>query len=157
MNNKNVLIAVAIIIIIIIGFFLFNSYIYQEKQAPNDVEQPSSNELATYFADRMFFVATEATGLIPVEGFDADLLMGAYPGLVPADFVGVEAFEGHYELQGETIEFVRDQPQPVSSAERTISAEGYATLLENVSARLSRPVMTEADVDALVEFLRVEA
>jgi hypothetical protein len=72
------------------------------------------------------------------------------------DFGGVETFEGHYEVTDGELSFVRDRAQPVSSAERTVSEKGYATLLEHISARLKRNVSNEVDVDILIPELTEE-
>jgi hypothetical protein len=53
-------------------------------------------------------------------------------------------------VTGDTIEFVRDQAQPVSSAEQTVSDQGYKTLLKNVTSRLDIEVQARGDVDALI-------
>ena len=87
----------------------------------------------------------------PIEGFDATLLTMAFPGLIPDDFDGVEAFEGSYMIENGVLSFERDATQPMTSAESTISSAGYATLLENVSARLNMNIENEEQVDSLIE------
>lgn len=111
-----------------------------------------SPALAAYFRHAMFDAAT-AGGMIPIEGFDAGLLMGAFPGLVPEDFNGVEAFEGVYSVKNNEIVFTRTHSQPISSAERTVSESGYSTLLQNVVTRLNREVRKDSDINALVSEL----
>lgn len=104
---------------------------------------------AAYFADRIVALAIEDVGH-PIEGFDAELLLAAYPALIPEDFEGVETFEGRYTVTDGTLEFIRDTARPVSSAARTVSADGYETLLLNLSARLRRPAQTNAEIDELL-------
>lgn len=145
--NKLLIGLVLVLVVGVGGFYALNTYIYNAEQGEGGMP-----ELASYFQERMITLGVEDIGQ-PIEGFDAQLLMLAFPGLVPIDFGGVETFEGHYEVRGGEAVFVRDAPQPVSSAESTISDVGYATLLEQASARLSFPTMTEADVDALINAL----
>jgi len=115
--------------------------------------EATASALGKYFGQAMFKAGTE-DGLIPIEGFDAGLLMGKFEGLVAMDFDGVEAFEGVYSLDDGKVVFERTKPQPISSAETTVSEAGYATLLQNVSARLELSVRTEAEIDALIAKLK---
>lgn len=141
---KKTLYILLVIIILVAGFFSLNSYIYNEKQAEGEIP-----ELSKYFQEQMITLGVADIGQ-PIEGFDNNLLIMAFPGLTQSDFSGVETFEGYYEIQNGEAVFVRSQAQPISSAERTISEEGYATLLENISARLSFPVISESQVDELI-------
>lgn len=142
--NKTFGIVIAVAGIAVIGFFAFNSFIYNEKQIDNP-----SVELGKYFQEQMFTRGT-VDGFIPIEGFDAGLLMGKFSGLVANDFKGVETFEGVYIVKNGEAVFTRTKRQPISSAETTVSEEGYRTLLANLSARLSLSVTAESDVDALI-------
>lgn len=110
----------------------------------------TSDEFGGYFMDQMIVKGVADIGM-PIEGFDANLLIRAYGGLKSSDFASVEAFEGHYEVQGNEVVFVRDQASPISSAEKTISNEGFATLLKNVSSRLNIKISSNDDIDVLIE------
>ncbi len=141
---KKILYILLVVVILVGGFFLLNGYIYKEKQSGGEV-----SGLAKYFQEQMITLSIADIGQ-PIEGFDNNLLIMAFPGLTQSDFSGVESFEGYYEIQNGEAVFVRSQDQPISSAERTISEKGYATLLENISARLSFPVMNQSQVDELI-------
>jgi hypothetical protein len=108
------------------------------------------NDLVEYFEQRITTLGVEDIGQ-PIEGFDANLLILAFPGLMSQDFEGVKTLEGHYSVSGGEITFVRDQVQPISSAERTLAPDGYARLLENVSARLGMGAHTAASIDVLID------
>jgi len=99
--------------------------VYFESGRPSPQEQ---------FRKDLIALGVERVGQ-PIEGFDAFLLMQAFPGLVASDFDGVETLEGRYEVRDGVIVFKRTQGR--SSAEQTVSGEGYATLLENLSVRLN--------------------
>lgn len=129
-----------------VGAGLYISKSYQSAK------QSDRDEVSTYFYNRMVELAIADIGMA-IEGFDPQLLMMAYPGLKSEDFQGVEAFEGRYEVNGEEISFVRDQSQPITSAERTVSEEGYQTLLTNLSSRLSVSRATTEDIDNLIEII----
>lgn len=141
-----------VIILVVGGFFLLNNFIYNEKQGEPLGENQDTEvieALGKAFQERIFTAGT-ADGLIPIEGFDAGLLLGKFPGLVVWDFEGVETFEGVYSVEDGEAVYTRTKGQPISSAESTVSTKGYITLLKNVSARLKMPVMTEFEIDALV-------
>jgi len=150
MNSKTFLAILATVIVTAAGFLALYSYT-TEKQGVSSV-----SEFATYFADRAYEEAT-AGGLIPIEGFDANLLMGAFPGLTEADFdeveTGASSKEGVYMYKNDTLVWQRTAGQPISSAEKTVTKVGYATLLRNLSVRLSQPINEQSDVDLLIQKL----
>lgn len=89
----------------------------------------------------------------PIEGFEPQMYMQIFPGILPGDFSGVEASQGIYSLeQGELIFKITETPE--HSAARAITPAGMHTLLENISRRLQKPVDTTSDVDWLVGFLQ---
>lgn len=145
---KKLFIALIAIAIVIGAFFALNSYIYNAKQGESGV----SSDLVAYFAERIATLGVKDIGQ-PIEGFDAQLIMTAFPGFLPSDFADVQTLEGHYELRNNAAIFVRDKAQPVSSAEQTLSQKGYGTLLENVSARFGVTVTDKVAVDALIDSL----
>lgn len=138
-------------VVLVIVFVLSIALTRNNKETP----QVRNGGVTEYFREEVYKKAVENMGgMMPIEGFDAGLLMGAYGGLVPADFSGVETLEGHYEIQGSEVVFERDaSADMISSAERTVSDEGYATLLNNISRRLQSSVETNGEVDALLELL----
>jgi hypothetical protein len=140
------LLYILIILAIIGGAF----YVLSDKLENGEIKGIPSNEIDTYFKDRMIALGIEKVGH-PIEGFDDNMLRLAFPELIRADFDGVKTFEGHYELQGSETIFVRDEVQPITSAERTISDEGYVALLQNVSKRLAVSIETKAQIDTLIE------
>lgn len=142
MNQKTIglmLMGAGLLALVFIGTWYFSAP--QNRAAVN-------TDIAKYFQEEMFKAGT-ADGLIPIEGFDAGLLMGNFPGLLAADFDGVETFEGVYSFTDGEVVFTRTQGQPISSAERTVSEKGYKTLLSNLAERLGK-IETRSEVDALI-------
>lgn len=135
-----------LVALVIVNAYMLN--VEEEGQNTETREEPQS--AAEYFEERMVTLGIEDVGH-PIEGFDANLLMGAYPGLEPEDFAGVAAFEGRYSVEDGELVFTRDEDAPLSSAERTVISEGYATLLHNVTERLNVPAGDHAAVDDLIE------
>lgn len=114
----------------------------------------NTDKQVEYFGEQLTTLGV-ADGFIPIEGFDAGLLMGDFPGLTKNDFINVETLEGHYELQSGELVFVRDQAEPISSAERTVSTEGYGILLENLSSRFEIEVKSNGDVDEIISKINI--
>lgn len=167
---KSTLIIIGVLLLLLLGYVTLNEFVDQEMEGEPDGETPSVvtdlpklpnmedgdsisvSALELYFADQMFARGT-ADGLIPIEGFDAGLLMGKFDGLVAMDFEGVRAFEGVYSVENDVPVFERTSDGPVSSAAQTVSRAGYATLLQNISTRLSQSVNNEGNVDTLIDLI----
>lgn len=130
-----------VVILLLVGFYAFGGSFSSTEQRPDAISE--------YFQDQMTTLGVTDIGQ-PIEGFDADLLLSAFGGLKASDFDNVETLEGRYEVTNNNIAFIRTQEQPISSAERTVSSDGYGTLLGNLSTRLAMPKETETDVDAII-------
>jgi hypothetical protein len=89
---------------------------------------------AGLFIDKLHAILLERVGR-PIEGYDAHMLMQGLPGLLPYDFHGVKTLEGRYYIKDEQLFFQRTAEGPVSSAERMITKEGYAVLLQHLKGR----------------------
>ena len=134
-----------LIAVVVIGGGAFY-YVNYAEQGNNPF---TNNENSKYFMDQMVAKGVEDVGQ-PIEGFDNNLLVMAFPGLVNTDFQGVETFEGHYELKNGIVEMIRDKSSPISSAERTVSEDGYKTLLENLVRRLNMKADSRAAIDTII-------
>ncbi len=144
--NKTLSYTLGVIVVVIIAFLLVRSY--ASFGGANDEQ---ITKLSPYFRDRMIALGVADIGQ-PIEGFDANLLIMAFPGLLPEDFEGVEALEGSYKIDedGDEISFVRGENMPITSAERMVSEKGYETLLRNVSDRFDISLSSEKEVDELI-------
>jgi len=106
-----------------------------------------------YFSNELGRIGVQQIGATPIEGFDAFTLLRAFPGLLNIDFDGVEAIQGVYQYSESDLEFIQRAVSAVHSAWQTVSAEGYSTLLENVSLRLEVVVESEEDIDEMINIL----
>ena len=146
----------ALVIIMLLAAAAAVFYVGSRYEEPS-VEQPPDEAVATttpaaYFAERIVARGVADIGQ-PIEGFDAQLLMLAFPGITPADFDGTAAREGSYTFATSTDEltFVRTESEAISSAERMLTEEGYAMLLANLEMRLGMRATTKVTVDALID------
>ncbi|NQV93482.1 hypothetical protein HQ403_03245 [Candidatus Kaiserbacteria bacterium] len=90
----------------------------------------------------------------PIEGFNAFILLEAFSGFIEEDFDGVVSLEGRYSYNGSELVYTRTGGNPVTSAEETISSEGYGILLDRLSGRFNVNVNTEGGVALILEKLR---
>lgn len=104
-------------------------------ETANVIATRTENDLQKEFRVYMITHATERVGQ-PIHGFDADIFMLAFPGLMPRDFDAVETLEGYYRYEDNELTFVRGTESFTSTHEQTISEDGYTTLLSNVARRL---------------------
>ena len=123
-----------------------------EKPDITPTDKPNSEELAKHFENEMVTLGVRRVGQ-PIEGFNAFMLLQAFPGLLEEDFEGVESFEGVYEFTESELLYIRTKDQPVTSAEDTVSEAGYGTLLRNVAHRLGVIVESEEHVEDIVDML----
>lgn len=96
-----------------------------------------------------------ALGGVPIEGFDAYLLMNAFPGLIIKDFEAVTSLEGVYSVDSGELTYSRTQDGPVTSAEMTVSSDGYTTLLANLSLRFEVSPLDLENITVIID--RIEA
>lgn len=130
---------------------------YVDREGTNLAEgsiSDSESEVQTIFREQLTQRAVERVGQ-PIEGFDAALLMDAYPGLLPIDFNAVSAHGGLYVYDDDELVFVRDTDMPTTSAERTLTKEAYAILLENLTARTGVATTNAQEVLELIDSIAV--
>jgi len=139
MNAKTIFIVILSLLVFLGVLSLFNNNYYEPQ-----------TEL---FRDEIVRAGVERVGQ-PIEGFSAQIFLEAFPGLIAEDFDGVETLEGINKFKNGELKYERTKGNPVTSAEDTISEEGYSTFLKNLSSRLSMDIHTESDVADLLEMLR---
>ena len=146
----NRIIGVVILIILIAGgWYIFSNRPIETIDDP--LLGPSEQEvepLAVYFGKEMT-KPVSPDGPIPIEGYDAGLLLGRYQELIEEDFDGVQALQGVYTMEDGELVFTLEA-EAEHSAARTISPKGYETLLSNLIDRLELSIDSEESVDALI-------
>lgn len=143
----NRIIGIVILIILIAGGWYIFSNRPMNEPLPQTEEQEVS-PLVAYFAQEMT-KPVSPEGPIPVEGYDAGLLLGRYEALVEDDFDGVASLQGIYNMENGELVFTLEEEMEHSAA-RTISAAGYETLLDNLTERLELTIDSEESIDALI-------
>lgn len=119
----------------------------------------SPSGLVTYVVARTSSGIDAHLGGHPIDsGYEPQMLMDTYPGFVSGDFDGVQATQGRYfiDVNG-TLAFSSTAGNTVSTAGRGLTNDGIMHVLQNAAARLSLPLASEKDVDALLARLGVSA
>jgi hypothetical protein len=117
---------------------IMDAYFTQKMQAKADAFRAANPNL-------------DVTGFS--HGYSGFLYIKALPGLKPSDFEGVIAKSlsgesgGEYSEREGQLSFMGH----AASDSANIPAESMATLLINISRRLSLPIHTQADVDGILE------
>lgn len=88
----------------------------------------------------------QALNRVPHEGYSGFMLIKAFPGIEPADFVGVSTRNGDYGVFEGRLQFTGN----ASLDAPAMTLEAMTLLLRNIGRRLSLPTSTEAEVSALV-------
>lgn len=123
-------------------------------ESPEGTDELNSPDgYSGFFTEELQRAGVERVGQ-PIEGFSAFIYLEVFPGFESSDFDSVSTLEGIYNIEGGELKYVRTGGSLVTSAEETISEEGYRILLENLSRRLGVEVESESDVAALLEKLR---
>jgi hypothetical protein len=113
----------------------------------------SPSNYSGLFQEELSRAGVERVGQ-PIEGFSAFIYLEAFPALLEEDFDGVKSLEGKYLYDGSELVHERTAGNMVTSAEETISSEGYETLLHRLSGRLNVDTSTEAGIAKILEKLR---
>jgi hypothetical protein len=139
--------------IVVIGLVLSVLDFIKEMQNAQDSSSLPSEAVSAFqetLVDR-----TLTRGAQPIEGFQAFMFLEVFPGLQERDFDGVVTGAGrkegmHTYTNGELL-WKRIAGQPITTAQKAILPEGYATLLKNLSQRLDMPASTAEEAIAIID------
>ncbi|MDP1707124.1 MAG: hypothetical protein Q8L30_01045, partial [bacterium] len=157
MTKSNKLLISGIGVIVLIGFVLgVFGFIKSLQDAQNDSSIPDG--VVSAFQETLTDRAL-ARGPHPIEGFDASMLLDTFPGLEERDFdgveTGIESGEGMHAYVNSELQWERTSNQPITTAERTVSKEGYGVLLENLSQRLGMPASNAEEAIAIIDAIDI--
>lgn len=136
-----------LIFVVTVVAVLAGSILMRSSQEPR--EMPEISQDTAEFTEKIQSFAIENIGQ-PIEGFNADIYLWAFPGLVGADFDGVETREGIYSYRNGKLVFKRTRSQQISSAEEMILERGHETMLRNLRARLGGGLSVDAIIGKIV-------
>ena len=95
------------------------------------------------FTDRLQSFVLENFGQPIDSGFTAPMYLQAFPGLMEADFDGVETSEGKYVYSDGELTFIRARTNPITTYDEAILEKGHETLLSNLRPRLGNDLNVE--------------
>lgn len=133
----------ALVIIVAIG-------IYWWQRGDAGLVQPPSKDSAEFASKIQNFVVRNIGQ--PIEGFNAEIYLRAFPGLTEEDFNGVETSEGKYVYSDGELNFTRRSVTHRSSAEQAITKRGHETLFNNARARLGGDLFVDDIISRISRF-----
>lgn len=134
MSIKTVLIIVGLVIVFN-GILVFSGAL--DKLANTEAET-SATKLSPDIIDVFRFTLEEEVVKKqgqPIEGFEPQMFLQAFPGLVETDFEGVQASVGYYTIRNGRLVHDTSGAELMHSAAGAISRRGMETLLNNVADR----------------------
>lgn len=143
---KNILIAVVAVLVFNAIFVYSGGLSLLMKSEQQDV---SPERLQTSVVDVFRFTLQEEVQKkvgMPVEGYEPQMFLQVFPGLVETDFDGVQASIGQYEIQEGRLVHVLDESKLAHSAAGAITREGIETLLTNVTNRIGVDLNTDGTI-----------
>lgn len=140
---KNILIAVVAVLVFNAVFVYSGGLELLVKTEQKEVDlQRVSPAVLDVFRFTLEEEVRKKTGT-PIEGYEPQMFLNVFPGLVASDFEGVEASSGAYTFVAGTLTHKPDDTQLQHSATGSITRTGYETLLTNVAAR--NDIVLQAD------------
>ena len=126
----------------VLGVFGFIRGLQESRRAP-EISQET-----TEFTEKIQSFVIENIGQ-PIEGFNANIYLQAFPGLLEADFDGGETLEGKYVYKNGKLNFERRKSGRISSAEEMIIEKGHETLFNNIRGRLGNKLSVDEIVKGI--------
>ena len=131
-----------IIAVLIVGFnaiFVFSGGLdlFMKKEQP-EMEKKQGSMSPSHVDIFRFTLEDEVQKKIgtPIEGYEPQMYLQVFPGLVESDFDGVPASIGKYVMVEGRLVHKLDETQLIHSAAGALTRQGIAALLVNVSQRI---------------------
>lgn len=104
------------------------------------------------FADVISEAVASDNGGFLDHGVEPMMILRSFSRITEQDFNGVAVAQGQYSYANGQLRFTQNLG-PIDSAMNTMTSNGYATLLNNIKARISRAPETADQVRAFVKAL----
>lgn len=88
---------------------------------------------------------------VPIEGYEPQMYLAAFPGLTKSDFNKVEASIGYYQIIDGQLRQQIDQGELIHSAAAAINRRGMRTLLDNVAERLQVDLQNDGTITEIMD------
>lgn len=151
---KNVLL-VAFLLVLFNAIFIFSGGLELLVKTEQEEEQKTIKINPDIVDVFRFTLEDEVKKKIgqPVEGYEPQMFLTAFPGLVETDFNGVDASIGHYEIIDGRLQHINDEKGPVHSAAGAITRRGMVTLLDNVAKRAGIDLQADGTITDIVSVI----
>lgn len=93
----------------------------------------------------------------PIEGYEPQMFLSVFPGLVETDFEGVSARIGFYNISdGRLNHDISKAKGPIHSAAASLNRDGYETLLNNVAKRAGINLATDGTITDVIDVITAQ-
>ena len=106
-------------------------------------------DLFAIFSEQLRRRAIDRLGAVPVEGFDPNMYLNIFPGLIESDFNGSESFGGEWVYEYEGLTFMRKNYLQISSVDQSLTSAGILQLYKNIQRRLGINVQRISDIEEI--------
>lgn len=130
-------------LIIVVGILILNGILLysggfeyiKNKFEPEPQPPHLSPNVSDVFKETLEAEVRDKIGM-PIEGYEPQMFLRVFPGLVETDFDGVQASIGRYVVKDGRLVHEMDDTKLIHSAAGAITREGMRTLYINVARRI---------------------
>ena len=153
---KNILIAV-FAVLVFNAVFVFSGGLELLMQTDSEAKPEVSigQDIVTVFQFTLEDEVRKKIGA-PVDGFEPDMFLEVFSGLVETDFDGVEASIGQYIVVDGKLTYVADDTKLMHSAATSVGRAGMETLLKNLAKRIDIDLTTGGTITDVMNALTRE-
>lgn len=143
-----------ILTINLFGIIVFGAYLWYTGTLIIAFEEPQTAAVVEHnvvqaFATTLKMEVDHKRG-VPENGYEPQMFLEVFPGLVQTDFTDVETTLGAYDIvHGQLVHNI-PPATPRHSAAKAITTRGMETLLENVSARTAINLAKDGTITELM-------
>ncbi|MEX2405468.1 MAG: hypothetical protein WD579_02585 [Candidatus Paceibacterota bacterium] len=148
LQQKAIIISIVLGIVVILLFALVA--LNRDSVFPKSHDGVATEESAEFTKSIQGFVL-ENFGQPIDSGFTAPMYLEAFPGLVEADFDGVETSEGKYTYLDNELTFMRKKVGYISTFDEAILENGHKTLLNNLRARFGSRISVDEIITRITD------
>tara|TARA_B100000745_G_scaffold290251_2_gene229031 strand:- start:1291 stop:1761 length:471 start_codon:yes stop_codon:yes gene_type:complete len=150
---KNILIAV-VAVLVFNAIFVYSGGL--ELLVKTEQKEEIPERVGTDVIDVFRFTLEEEVQKkigTPVEGYEPQMFLQVFPGLVETDFDGVEASIGRYAVTEGRLTYMPDDTKLIHSAATAIRRDGYETLLNNIADRIEINLTSDGTITDVMSAL----
>lgn len=155
---KNILIIV-LLLVVFNAFFVFSGgldLLVKTEQREEQKNENISPDIVDVFRFTLENEVDKKKGK-PIEGYEPQMFLDVFDGLVETDFAGAQAWMGEYVIvEGRLEHDTSKVTSPIHSAAGAMNRVGYGTLLNNVSTRTGIDLQGEGTITDVINVIAAQ-